>query len=220
MIEKIKKVLIFSDIDNSLLLDQINKQRISVRTFEKGSFILHQDAEYDSLYAVINGICYSDMIDVSGKNIKIDDFQNGELIASGILFSCDNRLPVSVIAKSNCEILILDKKAILDLCMHSEGFLLDYMRLISDKVTFLTKKLLFISFKSIKSKLASFLVSKIKDDKDYISIDQSIEDLANYFGVARPSLSRVISDLELEGIIFHEKNIYTIIDKTKLFKLI
>lgn len=218
MIDKIKSVLIFSQLPDILLESLIKKGYISIRKIEKGNVILHQDNEYNMLYGIVSGICNSEMIDISGKSMKIDDFYQGELIAPGIIFSCDNRLPVSVVTKSDCELVIIDKKGVLELCMNSEIFLLDFMKLVSDKVTFLTKKLLFISFKSIKSKFAGFLLSKIKDESDTVVISKSIEELSDYFGVARPSLSRVISDMENEGLITHNRNVYKILDKEALYK--
>ena len=47
----------------------------------------------------------------------------------------------------------------------------------------------------------------------------SIEELAQYFGVARPSLSRVIADMQAEGLIEKDKNIYTILDLSALYHL-
>lgn len=220
MINKLRTIPFISTIEQDALETIIARGFVHIKTCKKGEYILHQNKTYEDLYMIITGQCYSEMIDLSGKNVLIDDFYNGDLLAAGVLFSQDNILPVSVIAKSPCEIAIITRNGVLELCRTSENFLLGYMRLISDKITFLTQKLYFISFKTIRSKIAGYLLSKLKAGKEYVVIDMSLEALSNYFGVTRPSLSRVIGELENENIISHEKNRYSILDKNRLSALL
>lgn len=220
MYEKIKELPFFKNVGKESLIHNIDKGYITIKVFNKGEIILHQNDLYDELYMIIKGQCYSEMLDFTGKNVKIDDFYDTDLIGAGVLFSTDNKLPVSIVARSKCEMVVLKKNGLTMLCMSNEDFFLQFMNIVSDKVSFLTKKIFMLSFKSIKSKIAGYLMSKLKADSDTVVITLSLEELSNYFGVARPSLSRVISKLEDEKIISHDKNIYRIHDIKKLKNLV
>lgn len=215
----LKEIEPFHLLPPHLINDAEMKGGILIKEFDKNFTFLHQNKAYENLFVLLEGICVGEMYDPSGKNMKIEEFQGGDILAAGILFSCDNELPVSVTTYSKSKVAIITKKTILNFCMNSEPFLISYMKLISDKVAFLSKKILFINFKSIKSKVAHFLISKLKENKKTVNINMSIEELAQYFGVARPSLSRVIADMQAEGLIEKDKNIYTILDLSALYHL-
>lgn len=45
-----------------------------------------------------------------------------------------------------------------------------------------------------------YIESLKRDDAETVTLPMSVEDLARYFGVARPSLSQVFIDLQKEGL--------------------
>ena len=73
----------------------------------------------------------------------------------------------------------------------------------SNKTQFLSSKLWF-SNKTIEEKLASYLLQNM--DGDLVLLKDSIKNIADIFGVSRPSLSRVIASWVEEGILKREKS--------------
>jgi hypothetical protein len=49
------------------------------------------------------------MADSSGKILKIEDFEAPYALASALLFADDNRIPVTVWAKTDVDVLIIKK---------------------------------------------------------------------------------------------------------------
>ena len=87
---------------------------------------------------------------------------------------------------------------------------------ISNKAQFLSKNLWeSLSNKTINQKLVEYI---LKNEKDGVFIfDRSIKDLAEYFNVSRPSLSRVIKKFIEDKVIEKlEKGKYKILSKEKL----
>ena len=75
-----------------------------------------------------------------------------------------------------------------------------------------------MSFKTIRGKIANYFLSLPEQNDGSIIIPFSIEELANFFGVTRPSLSRVLLQMEEIGIIKREGKTVIILDKRKLLK--
>lgn len=77
----------------------------------------------------------------------------------------------------------------------------------------------FLPFKTIQEKFAQYVINMGKPEGDYITLAKSQTALAEYFGVARPSLSRAIKNLEREGIIQVKIRKVKILNREKLERL-
>ena len=85
----------------------------------------------------------------------------------------------------------------------------------SNRTQFLSKKLWF-SNKTIEEKLATHILENLNSSEIWV-IKKSITDLANIFGVSRPSLSRVITGLVEENILERlENGSFKLLDKESL----
>jgi len=119
----------------------------------------------------------------------------------GFIFGNRNRFPVNVVALSDVEILSVGKSDFLKLLKMNDIVLVNFLNMISNRSQFLSEKIKFLNFKTIKGKLAHFILQKAGREKPTIIMDMTHNDLADFFGVARPSVSRALGELEEEGLI-------------------
>ena len=96
------------------------------------------------------------------------------------------------------------------------SLLLNYLNSISTRAQFLSQKLQFLSFKTIKEKVAHFFLQKADDKFHSFELSNTQQQLADLFGVTRPSLARVISEMQQEGLIKIEKKTVTLLNKNGL----
>ena len=94
------------------------------------------------------------------------------------------------------------------------------MDVISSRAQFLSDRIKFLSFQTIKGKLASYYLGLIKGNATIIEVPDSQNSLADLFGVARPSLARAIRELHNDGIIEAKGKNITVLDKRALQQLI
>jgi len=218
ILDKLKNIPLFKGVVSEDLKNFVEtKVNITAKRLTKKEIVLHQSATYNDLYILIEGICVGEMIDLSGKTVNIEEFNSPFLIAPGVLFSSKNFIPVSVTAKTDVEILILSKNDILKLCKLSEKITENLLTLISEKVTFLSQRLSFMCFKCIKAKIAHYILVNSKGNDRFV-LPHTLEELAVYFGIARPSLSRVIKKMEEEGIVKKENKEIQILDRESLLE--
>jgi CRP-like cAMP-binding protein len=135
------------------------------------------------------------------------------------MFGNKNRFPVNVIAVSEVEILMIDKPDFLKLLKRNEIILVNFLDMISNRSQFLSEKIKFLNFKTIKGKLAHYILQKAGKDGNSVTLDLTQNDLADYFGVARPSVARAIKELELEFYLEAKGKKIKILDKDGLADL-
>ena len=146
----------------------------------------------NSMMVVINGIVKGEMVDYAGRVIKIEDIPAPGALAPAFMFGTRNRFPVNVLAVSLVEILLIEKSDFLKLLMRNDSVLVNFLDMISNRSQFLSEKIKFLNFKTIKGKLAHYILQKSGVTDNVLSLGMTQNELADFFGVARPSVARVL----------------------------
>jgi CRP/FNR family transcriptional regulator, dissimilatory nitrate respiration regulator len=212
----LNKCLLFRGIDPEeieRILAGIQKKN---KKYKAGSVVVMADEPVSALMIVLRGTVKGEMVDYSGHVIKIEDIPAPGLLAPAFIFGSRNRFPVNVVSVTDAEILILEKPDFLKLLSKNEIILGNFLNLISDRSQFLSEKIKFLNFKTIKGKLAQLILQKAGDSRVVISLDMTQNDLADFFGVARPSIGRALGEMEEEGVLNVKAGQITILDKTRL----
>ncbi len=217
MYENLKHCILFK----GLTAEQINELLLLVsfkkREYNKGEIIVHSDDEVRQLVTVIKGSVRGEMIDFTGKTIKIEDIHSPRMLAPAFLFGSSNRYPVDIFANEKSVLLALSKKSFLNLLQTNQKVLINYLNSISNRAQFLSNKIKFLSFQTIKGKIAHYLLQIMQKtgDTEFILTKSHLE-MAEMFGVTRPSLSRAFRELHTEKIIYGEGKKVKILDKNRM----
>ena len=191
------------------------------RSYKKGEILAQQGAVCNRLVILTKGSVRGEMIDYSGRLIKVEDIAAPRAIAPLFLFGEENRYPVEVTANEPTEVIELPKSSVLSLFRKNEQFLENYMNLSANYARTLSDKLFFMSFKTIRQKLASYLLRLYKQQQQtHITLDRSQQELSDYFGVSRPSLARELAHMQEDGLLIADRKHITILQKEELVRLI
>lgn len=193
--------------------------RFSVRSYEKGDVIVTQGARYDSLYILIMGEVTTEMADEKGDFMKVEQIRAPNPMATGFLFSADSRSPVSAICKVSCKVVVIPKENVFALMRKYESFMLAFLSYISNKVSFLSEKLRLVSLRTIRAKLAYYLLRESDGEKSF-RLKTSKESMARLFGVSRPALVKVMMEMAEEGLIDVNRREILINDRAALQRMI
>ncbi len=185
--------------------------------FQKDTVIKLQGDDYNNLYIVMNGTVSSEISDPSGKRVKLEIFTKSSIIAPGIIFAVDNALPVTITAETDCNLLSISKETVISILQTNRIFLVNYLSTIGNKINILAEKIRLFQFNSIQQKIAGYLLNLYKkQDSSTVIIPYTRENLADFFGVARPSLSRELSRMSEAGIIDIDGKKIKLLKKTAL----
>lgn len=212
---------LFRGITPERLLADLEEISFHTRSYKKGEILAQQGAVCNRLVILTKGSVRGEMIDYSGRLIKVEDIAAPRAIAPLFLFGEENRYPVEVTANEPTEVIELPKSSVLSLFRKNEQFLENYMNLSANYARTLSDKLFFMSFKTIRQKLASYLLRLYKQQQQtHITLDRSQQELSDYFGVSRPSLARELAHMQEDGLLIVDRKHITILQKEELVRLI
>lgn len=221
MIHILKNSPVFKGINPAEIEEILIKINHQLRSYNSGTIIYHNGDECNNLLTVIEGSVKGEMADFSGKIIKIEDIETPRHIAAAFIFGSNNKYPVNVVANSDVKILFIPKESFLILLQTNQIILSNYLDIISNRTQFLSNKIRFLSFKTIKSKIAHFMLELSKrQNNNFIILPKTQKELAEFFGVTRPSLGRIIGELENDGIIKAKAKNIEILNKESLIRLL
>ena len=212
---------LFRGITPERLFADLEEISFHTRSYKKGEILAQQGAVCNRLVILTKGSVRGEMIDYSGRLIKVEDIAAPRAIAPLFLFGEENRYPVEVTANEPTEVIELPKSSVLRLFRKNEQFLENYMNLSANYARTLSDKLFFMSFKTIRQKLASYLLRLYKQQQQtHITLDRSQQELSDYFGVSRPSLARELAHMQEDGLLIADRKHITILQKEQLVRLI
>jgi len=194
--------------------------KYSIKYYNKNAVIFRQGDLCDALNILISGSVKTEMITENGNLLGIEIISAPRPLAPAFLFSGNNRFPVNVTTLEEVEILRVPKVEVIRLMTLKPNFMHQFLTHNANRTQFLTNRLQLLSIKTIKGKIAHFLLEQADLQGNPFKINRNQTELADFFGVARPSLARSLSEMVEEKIILLNKKEYTILDKNKLKELL
>lgn len=209
-LKKLIGLKIFQKLEINELEILFNGVDYQVKKFQKNDVVFFRDERLDGIYLIIRGVLSAEMLKATGEVQKIENLSRGDILGSAFIFGKNNNLPVDVVALNDGEILHINKKNLLKAFNLNEKILINFLDEISDRAQFLSNKV-WKSFnnKTIKEKVLNYIFENAEGNK--VVFKHSIKELAEIFGVSRPSLSRVIGEIVEENILIRDgKNRFTL----------
>lgn len=204
---------LFKSFDEDGLYSLFNKIPYKIETYSKNDMILAEEDTCNTLNLILEGTLEVQKMDSTGKVLTIAEFSTGEIFGEMLIFADKNTSPINVLAKTKAVVLHVNKEAVISLCQNNKGFLLEYLRIISNKAMILNLKLKEVTLKTIRQKISEFLLMQHKVQKSLkIKLNMTKKDWAEKIGVQRPSLSRELIKMKEEGIIDYDKDTIIISD--------
>ena len=221
MISLLMSCPLFGGLRNQELLQLLVDTSSRIRFFQKGDLVARAGDEVLFQHIIISGSVKGEMIDFAGKVIKIEDINPPRPLAAAFLFGSQNRYPVNIIANEPSEILSIPRDEFMGMMQKSEQVLRNFLNAVSSRGQFLSSKIRFLSFTTIRGKLAQYLLDLSgKQGGDRIQLPHSQSQLSELFGVARPSIGRAISEMNQEGLIKTEGKQAILLDRARLSSLL
>lgn len=203
-------------------LKKLMKDSLSrIKEYKKGEMIAQAGDVVHYQRIVVSGSVKGEMVDFAGKVIKIEDIQPPGPLAAAFLFGNQNSYPVNIIANDTTKILSIPKESFLRMMQTNGSVLENFLHAVSSRGQFLSGKIRFLSFSSIKGKIAQYLLDlSVRQGSQTLMLPHSQNQLSELFGVTRPSIGRAMGDMNHAGLIQTEGKKVTILEKQGLLALL
>jgi CRP-like cAMP-binding protein len=219
MIDVLTNCPLFSGLNEAEVASLVEGLNFQFRTFQKGEVIAFAGEECNHLIILLTGSIHGEMLDYSGKILKIEDIHAPAPLASAFIFGRENKFPVNVIANEQARVMIIGKEELIKLLAASPAIMKNFLDNISTRAQFLTSKLKMLSFRTIKGKIANYILGIAGNKLELVYLDKTQHHIADLFGVTRPSLARALGEMSRDGIIGMENKAIRILNRERLEEL-
>ncbi|MDD4778228.1 MAG: Crp/Fnr family transcriptional regulator [Fermentimonas sp.] len=211
---------LFTGLSKSETDEIISRSVSEVLEVEKGQHVVRQGDIIHSLYILADGLVRTEMVTKDGNVVEIEFIEPVRPLAPAFLVATENRYPVDVISMQKSQFYIIPRTSWLKEMMMNEQLLTNFMKLNSNMTVFLSKKVQMMSIKTLKGKLSLYILENTTLQNDTFILKRTQSQLAEYFGVQRPSLARTLGDMIREELISLYKREVKVLDRGKLESMI
>ncbi|MEI3536029.1 MAG: Crp/Fnr family transcriptional regulator [Bacilli bacterium] len=182
------------------LLNQKEKEKISYLNLKQNQILFHEGEECKSIFIIIEGQITILNYSLNGNEEIISILNKNDVFANALIFSNNNYYLGEIIATKPTKLAIINKNELISLLQNNKSFLECYINLIAEKTIKFTIKTKLLSHKNIRSRIIYYL------EINNYSIKKNISFLAKELVLPRPSVSREISKMINEDIIYIKNN--------------
>lgn len=214
--DALAKVELFANIE----IDELNRMLTclcpSPQSYKKGEFIVLAGDEFTGVGIIVEGEVVVTKENAAGDKIILTKLSEGRIFGEMIAFSDKDQWLATVIAAADCTIYFLHPDKILGNCFKmciGHSILIENMiKIVSNRALLLNKQVEYLSLKSIRAKISTYLLEQYNELKEPIfNVPLKRKELAAFLNVSRTSLSREIAKMKDEGIIDFYKSTFKII---------
>lgn len=181
-------------------LKQNEKEKISYLNLKQNQTLFHEGEECKSIFIIIEGQITILNYSLNGNEEIISILNKNDVFGNALIFSNNNHYLGEIIATKPTKLAIINKNELLFFLQNNKSFLECYINLIAEKTIKFTIKTKLLSHKNIRSRIIYYL------EINNYSIKKNISFLAKELVLPRPSVSREISKMINEDIIYIKNN--------------
>ncbi|MCU85244.1 Crp/Fnr family transcriptional regulator [Listeria monocytogenes] len=216
------KILKTSSLCQDLTDEQINRLiksgLIKFVQYKRNEILFWTDKTPDKLVILLSGIIAMGRDTYDGKrSLSKSNTSVGELIGEVRLFSPKKLLWEYAVALEDVEVLEISSSLILKSTAEYADIQLILMRNVMSvfvrKIDYLGDQVRTLSYASARDRIVFYLFGR-KNKKNQIILTETREEIADYLGIARPSLSREFGRMKSEGLIRVNGHEVVVVDQT------
>lgn len=217
--ETIEKNRLFRGIEGEELERMLICSKARYKKYGRGEAIFHQEEEARKIFVLLKGRTAIVRHLISGRKNILYEVDEGQVFGEQYFFGGNPIYKYGAQASTDIEVLEIPWEFFhcfcSEACGHHRQLVQNMLEILSMKEWIAVKKLNVVSATSLKERISTWLMDEA-DANDIVRLKMNREELADYLGVARPSLSRALMKMQSEGMIEVNKRFIRILDKEKI----
>ncbi|GAB6106284.1 Crp/Fnr family transcriptional regulator [Fusibacter bizertensis] len=208
---------LFRGIDKPGIQNMINCLNPRIHYYKKNENIAMSGDPFHGIGIVIEGEAVIAKENIAGNRAILTVLKQGDMFGEMISFTEKKVWPVTVTAQSDSEVIFISPEKIITrcekMCDSHQILIQNMLKIMSKKALILSRKVDYLSIRSLRGRLCAYLIEQWKlQETPVFSLPMNRDELADFFNVARPSISRELSKMKDEGYIDFHKSAFKIID--------
>ena len=192
MIIELQRFELFSSCTEAMLQELLSLP-YRRKEYKAGDRVVRVGDTCDWLMLLAEGTVESRMGAQSGKEVVIERMQAPMILAPAFLFAKNHTIPVEVTMTTDGVVWYIHREAFFKFMTTHPEVLQRFLEVLSDRSHFLSNKVRSFAVKSLRDRVLDYVKQQ--------GAITNVAEAAEMLGVARPSLSRLIADLQDEGVL-------------------
>ena len=192
MIKELQRLPLFADC-NEETLNELLRWPYRRKAYKEDDMIVRVGDTCDALMLLTEGAVETRMGSESGREVVIDRLQAPKILAPAFLFATDPTIPVEVSATTDSVVWYIHREAFFQFMTAHPEVLRAFLEELSQRSQFLSGKVRSFAVKGLRNRVLDYI-------RQHGAIT-NVGETAELLGVARPSLSRLIANLQDEGVL-------------------
>lgn len=195
MVKQLKKCFLFNHLSEESIQSVMESIRSRVVVFTRGEYIENTNRE---IGIVLKGSIEVQKNLITGKKIIMNKIKEGNVFGVAHIFQERVVDITSLFVSHEAQVMFVAEKELLRLFQRDEVILKNYLCYIGQRIYFLNQRLECFTQDNVRDRLVEYIEDlKVQQNSaKQVTLALSKSDLANYLGISRPSLYRVLRDLE------------------------
>ncbi len=214
--KKLETSKLFHSITEAELERILKCSKAGIRKYPEGSYIFEQGGKPSKLFLLLEGQVQICKDFTSGKRDVLYMVEEGNVFGEIFLFGDRRHYWYDAVASADVAVLEMPWDFFYHFCSnacdHHKQLTQNMLEILSENNLKITRKLHIVSTSSLRERIAIWLIDSV-DDKDCVELHMNREQLADFLGVARPSLSRELMKMQRDGLIKVEKKSIRVCDR-------
>ncbi|HBH12449.1 MAG TPA: Crp/Fnr family transcriptional regulator [Clostridiales bacterium] len=200
-------------IPQEILEECLKNKTMTTKVYSKDE-IIHFDGDKCSYVEyILSGKVVIERIDESGNLLTITEFYPDDILGGNLIFSKNPHYPMTITAKTDTSLLVIQKDTLFELCSTNPSFLRQFLEYISDNALLLGDKIKYYVNRSIRESIIAYIKNEhTLQNSNKIVLQSTKKALADRIGVQRTSLSRELQKMKNDGLIEFDAVSITILD--------
>lgn len=219
---KLNDLKLFSSISSEETERILTCSKSRIRNYSEGRYIFSQGERPEKLFLLLEGQIQICKDFSSGKRSVLYMVEPGNVFGEIFLFGDKKQYWYDAAAVTEVKVLEMPWDFFYHFCSnaceHHKQLTQNMLEILSENNFKITRKLHIVSTSSLRERLAIWL-SDAMDDRGIVKLNMNREQLADFLGVARPSLSRELMRMQKEGLLVADKKQIKICDKESIENL-
>ena len=201
MQKQLRQLPHFGKVDLKTIKELISAGQITKRFYHKGETVHEQNTRCCGIDIVRSGKLIAYSLAPNGSETVVFEFQKDSIIGANLLFGDQNNYPMNIYCTRDSTIFHITKQAIIQL-LNNYDFVLSFVKSLSLNSQGLNRRIAMYTQKSLRENIIDYLKAlSISQGSQIITLPTTKKQLADYFGVQRPSLFRELKRMKDEGLI-------------------
>ena len=218
-IENLPQIHLFKNISEEELERMFRCSKTVERSFENESYIFRQGETPRHLFLVLEGKVIIAKDFASGRRDVLFVVEQGDVFGEMFLFADAGNYWYDAIAQGKVRVLEIPWNFFhcfcSNACEHHRMITRNMLEIQSEKNFSMTRKLHLLSGTTLRERISLGRLEQAGEDH-VVNLTMNREELADYLGTTRPSLSRELMKMQQEKLIEADRNRIRIIDRETL----